>query len=221
MKSNIQDKNKCGIYLIRNLVNGKVYIGKSNDIYRRIKDHISGLNRRSKKHENEYFINSWHKYGKDAFSYIVLEECLYDSLKDRELYWINNYESLNRDKGYNLRLDSDSGMIPLEETRKKYSEAQINRFKDSKEREKIGFRSKKFWQNNPDIKDQMALKVKRKKQVYKFFKYDKENNLLETFENLENIINKYPHYKWQNIYAVCNGYKPSIYGYIWKKEQKI
>lgn len=35
------------------------------------------------------------------------------------------------------------------------------------------------------------------------------------------FLNNYPYYKWQNIYSVCNGYKPSIYGYIWRKESKI
>ena len=34
MKVKKYDKNKCGIYLIRNLINGKVYIGKSINIYK-------------------------------------------------------------------------------------------------------------------------------------------------------------------------------------------
>jgi predicted GIY-YIG superfamily endonuclease len=44
MKVKICDKNKCGIYLIRNLINGKIYIGKSNNIYVRITSHICNLN---------------------------------------------------------------------------------------------------------------------------------------------------------------------------------
>jgi len=35
--------------------------------------------------------------------------------------------------------------------------------------------------------------------------------------SVEEIIKFNPNYKWQNIYAVCNGYKPTMYGYIWCK----
>ena len=42
----------CGIYMIRNKVNGKMYIGKSIDINRRWADHIKSL--QSNSHYNEY-----------------------------------------------------------------------------------------------------------------------------------------------------------------------
>ena len=222
MKAKVEHKDKCGIYLIRNLVNGKVYIGKSNNIYRRIKSHILGLKNKSSKHENEHFINSWNKHGENSFEYIILEECEFDKLKEKELYYIIEYDSLNRTKGYNFRLDSESGMIPLESTRKKYSEAQLKRFSKQEERNKVSERTKKFWKENPEKKLEMALNVKKSKQEkYRFFKMDESEIILETFENVDEIINKYPQYKWQNIYAVCNGYKKRIYGFKWKKELKI
>jgi hypothetical protein len=34
------------------------------------------------------------------------------------------------------------------------------------------------------------------------------------------IIKANPNFKWQNIYSVCNGYKPTYMGFIWKKELK-
>lgn len=40
MKINKFDLNKSGIYCIRNIVNNKVYIGKSKNIYNRITQHI-------------------------------------------------------------------------------------------------------------------------------------------------------------------------------------
>ena len=222
MKAKIQDKEKCGIYLIRNLINGKVYIGKSNNIYRRIQAHLTSLRRKSLKHENEHLINAWHKYGENSFEYIIVEECKFDELKEKELFYIKKYNSLDRNKGYNFRLDSKSGMIPLESTRKKYSEALHKRFSKQEERDKVSIRTSKFWKDNPDKKIQMALNVKKTKQEkYRFFRMDEEENILEIFESVEEIINKYPQYKWQNIYSVCNGYKKRIYGFKWKKELKI
>ena len=61
--------DKSGIYCIRNKVNNKVYIGKAKCIYRRIRQHINLLNKRSKD-ENEHFINAWHKYGRQNLSLI-------------------------------------------------------------------------------------------------------------------------------------------------------
>nr|DAG88575.1 MAG TPA: intron associated endonuclease [Crassvirales sp.] len=57
MKVNKNDLNKCGIYCIRNIVNQKVYIGKSKNIYTRICTHISSL-RRKTKDENRHLINA-------------------------------------------------------------------------------------------------------------------------------------------------------------------
>lgn len=222
MKAKIQDKHKCGIYLIKNLINDKVYIGKSINIYQRIQKHISNLRSKNLKGENTHFINSWHKYGEDSFDYIILEECKREFLKDKELYYILKYNSLDRAKGYNFRLDSESGMIPLESTRKKYSEACHKRFSKQEERDKVSIFFTKFWKENPEKKVEMSLNLKKSKQEkYRFFKMDEEENILEIFNSVEEIINKYPNYKWQNIYSVCNGYKKRIYGFKWKKELKI
>ncbi len=40
MKLNKADKNKCGIYCIKNIINDKVYVGKAVSIYSRIQNHI-------------------------------------------------------------------------------------------------------------------------------------------------------------------------------------
>ena len=57
MKLNTKDKKKVGIYVIRNLVNQKVYVGKSVNIYFRMKQHITHLNTKSKD-ENCHLINA-------------------------------------------------------------------------------------------------------------------------------------------------------------------
>ena len=64
---------KCGIYLITNLVNGKRYIGSSKDLYKRLYQHIWHLDRNE--HENSYLQRSWSKYGKDSFEWGILEYC--------------------------------------------------------------------------------------------------------------------------------------------------
>lgn len=223
MKLNKQrDFEKSGIYCIRNIVNNKVYIGKAKCIYKRMKAHITALNTKNKD-ENYHLINSWHKYGKNNFEYFVLEYLELDEklLSKREVYWMHYFNALNPKKGYNKRLDSSTGLIIHESTRKKLSEAGTKRFQNQNERDKVSQQFKLFWENNPEIKKQMSEKLSKLKEKYIFHKCDLNGNILESFNTIKEIILKYPNYKWQNIYSVCNGYKPTIYGYKWIKELKI
>jgi group I intron endonuclease len=223
MKLNIKDRNKSGIYCIRNLVNNKVYIGKSINLYYRIKAHITGLNTKNL-NENCYLINSWHKYGSNNFEYFIIEylEKNEQLIAKRELYWIQSYDALNPNKGYNLRLDSSTGLIIKEETREKLRLSQIKRFANLEERIKLGLKSKEYWKNNPNIKKQMSLKVKKTKQEkYKFLQLTRDKILIRIWNSVEEIIKENPSYKWQNIYAASNGNKKSYMGYIWEKELKI
>ena len=56
-----------GIYKITNKVNGKFYIGSSNNIKRRWKYHKSNL--RSGTHDNIHMQRSYDKHGEENFSY--------------------------------------------------------------------------------------------------------------------------------------------------------
>ena len=41
--------------------------------------------------------------------------------------------------------------------------------------------------------------------------------LIKIWNCVNDIIKENPNYKKHNIYAVCSGEKPSMYGYIWVK----
>jgi len=89
-----------GIYKIENIVNGKIYIGQSINLYIRLLGHKNTL--KSNKHFNRYLQRSWNKYGEDNFTFEILEECDINDLNDKERYWIEKYDSCNRLKGYNI-----------------------------------------------------------------------------------------------------------------------
>ena len=219
-----EDWKKGGIYCITCAINNKKYIGCSMNIYSRINYHKVLLNKNNRKGENQYIIEDWNKYGYDNFNYEVLEYFENNLSKkereDKELFWINKLDTINREKGYNLRRDSSTqGMISLEETRKRYSEAQKKRFEKEEERKKIGEASSKFWKENPEKKKIMADKVSNKLTEYYIEQYTKDNTFIKKWNRVTDIIKENPTYKKHNIYAVCSGEKPSMYGYIWKKCQ--
>lgn len=88
-----------GIYKITNLINGKVYIGQSVDISRRWRQH-----RNNYQVDDVPLYRAFRKYGISNFSFTVIEECSKEELSDRELYWIQYYNSYK--EGYNATLET-------------------------------------------------------------------------------------------------------------------
>ena len=93
-------KKKCGIYQIRNLANGKLYIGQSIDLYSRMRAHLNNL--RGKRHRNSHLQRSYDKYGEKFFEFKIIEECSSKLLDDREIYWVEYYSTNNGKYCYNF-----------------------------------------------------------------------------------------------------------------------
>lgn len=84
-----------GIYGYRNKSNGKWYIGQSINITKRKWEHLSQPSNSSP------FDLLLQKEGKDAFDFIILEECEREELDEKEKHWIEHYNSI--EDGYNIR----------------------------------------------------------------------------------------------------------------------
>lgn len=118
-----------GIYLIKNMINGKVYVGKSKNIEKRMASHKSDRKRGT---ENIHLFRAIQKYGESAFENFILEECGEEILMEREKYWIEKYNSLDRNFGYNILPAEMSaptffGRKHSDETKKKMSESATGR----------------------------------------------------------------------------------------------
>lgn len=87
------------VYLIRNTVDGKCYVGQTvRDFERRIVEHRSA----AKKGKGRLY-NAIRKYGWENFESEVLEECVDAADLDMsERFWIRAYNSLSPN-GYNLK----------------------------------------------------------------------------------------------------------------------
>ena len=88
----LQDKTKCGIYKITNLITDECYIGQSNDIYRRWSDHCKcGLGIDTPVGNKLY--KAIQEYGLENFTFELLVECLQDELNEKEKYFIELYQA--------------------------------------------------------------------------------------------------------------------------------
>lgn len=88
------------IYLIENKINGKKYVGKTyNTISSRWSEHCQ--ERKRSKHRPLY--RAMNKYGIENFSIKEIEYT--DNLEEREIYWIEYFNSYHN--GYNATLGGD------------------------------------------------------------------------------------------------------------------
>lgn len=107
---------KSGIYGIINQINFKVYVGRTSDLSRRFSQYKYDFKCRHIGHINDYLYNSMIKYGYENFTFTPLQFCSIDECKELELFWMIKLKSTDRKFGYNLRLDTDGGMIVSKET---------------------------------------------------------------------------------------------------------
>lgn len=118
-KKNMEISNKAGIYGFQNIYNGKWYIGKSKNLYRRYCRHKSEYKKNTKKQ----FYQALNKYGWESFNYYILQE--YEQipsdliLSQAEEFFIK--EKCAYTNGYNATNKSSGGFVS-EQHKKKCTE---------------------------------------------------------------------------------------------------
>lgn len=107
------------VYMHKNLINGKIYIGQSSNL----KDRWSRNGERYK--GCTHFYAAIQKYGWENFEHTILEENISEEdIGNREQYWIAYYQANQREKGYNLTEGGETGKLS-EETKQKMSESRL------------------------------------------------------------------------------------------------
>lgn len=173
---------QSGIYRITNTVNGKMYIGGSNNIYIRVRAHKRELDNGS--HINKYLQRAWNKYWEQSFKFEVLEYCEVDKLIEREQYWLDKTQCYNEKFGYNLFKFARSGLgyRQSEEHKKKISIANTGKIVSEETKKRISEKNKGY-KHTEEAKRLISLASKgnkyslgrklseeRKEQISIFFK---------------------------------------------------
>lgn len=88
-----------GIYKITNRINGKCYIGQSDNIQARWQKHRTIPFNSNNRCYNYPLYRAIRKYGLNNFVFTILEECALDELEEKEMFYIKQYNAYT--EGYN------------------------------------------------------------------------------------------------------------------------
>jgi group I intron endonuclease len=121
----------CTIYLLTNTENGKIYVGQSwYPTYARMGRDGSNYS------HSPYIYNAIKLHGVDKFKYTVLEACKSQEEADRlEDIYVDKYNSLHHDIGYNIKKGGQHG-LHTEETKAKISATLQAQFDNMTQEEK-------------------------------------------------------------------------------------
>jgi group I intron endonuclease len=183
------------IYLIRNKVNDKKYVGQTiRALSDRINDYKRGFG-------NDYLNNSFNKYGWDNFEFSVIDSAqTIEELNSKEIKYILKYNTTNKEFGYNIEIGGCNS-IPNIETLEKMSKSHLGikqtdewinkriakagtdnakkygKIKTDDEKQELSLKSPKYWLGkNHDIetrekisktKKERGLSVKQKEVLCK------------------------------------------------------
>lgn len=138
----------CGIYCVENLINHHKYVGLSKDCHRRWQDHFS-KSYCSKKEEDikKPLYMTMRKYGRENFSFRILEECSLEELKNKEIYWISELDTYHN--GYNATPGGDLiESTPLKGENRGMAKLTQSQVESCRIKYQQGFSSRETWEKS-------------------------------------------------------------------------
>lgn len=234
---------ESGIYMIQNVLNGKKYIGSTNNFKRRLNRHRTEL--RMGIHHSIHLQRAYNKYGEDKFTVVILEKCepIHDTLLMIEQKYLDLLPEYNSNKNA-TRKYSKIPVIKTNRVKRKVDQYDLNynyikTFNSITEAAKsfnIPYRQNSihtgitkccmgkvvkemdyFWKYHNDPRDiREVIKVKRKPGK-KVDQLDLNGNYIRTFNNMqEAAIYLGSAENRSAINRVCLGQKKTAFGYKWR-----
>lgn len=191
----------AGIYMIRNILNGKSYIGSSNSIKKRLTTHASHL--KCNRHANRHLQSSYNKYGEKSFVFCVLEQC--EPILETILMLEQKYLDLKPEYNNVWIAGSNIGHTHSQCTRDKMSKSRIGKPKPllyKKDYKCPDYSIKKINYRNP-------------RSFKPVIQYDLKGNFIAEYDSIMEAARSICRDR-SGIKDVCNGRQVSAYGYLWK-----
>ena len=194
-----------GIYVIKNILDNKCYIGSSNNIDKRFKAHIWKLSKNI--HSNLHLQRAYNRVGKDNFIFHILEEINdVDDLAIAENWWVSG---IPKDELYNIRIiesATNRGIKYSDETKQKIGAGNRGKIVSDETKRKQSLAKKGKPPTNIKSLRKSVLQI--------------EKTTGDVIREWESILQVQKELGFDNssISSACRGTrnKKSAYGYIWK-----
>lgn len=190
--------NVWGIYKILNTINGKFYIGSTNNLRKRLYEHYRELNLGT--HTNKHLQAAWIKYGKEGFKFQILETIkdtsnfTNEDLRQLETDYIQKTQCYKDTIGYNIIAGGIGTLNNLcsEEKKKKISEAN---------------KGKEAWNKGIAMsteQKELLKQINRSKRGKFIDIYTIEGEFIETLNSINAVVEKYNVTK-TTVTDICKG----------------
>ena len=213
------------IYKVTNTNNGKVYIGQTKySISWRWHTHLYATYTPKAVDHNSLLHRAIRKHGIDSFVVDELEECTSDKLNDREIAWIEKYDSTNKAKGYNISRGGGGCSLYSDDEIKKlwdggYSASEIARLIPgpiSRGTVRLRLLGMGVTHDEIRIRKNEAIARSHEKMVYQ---YDKGGNYIKAFYSATKAAREVRCNR-TNVASCAQGLIKSAGGYIWSYEKR-
>lgn len=122
-----------GIYMIRNKINDKIYIGQAINVENRLNNHRLEL--RNDRHVNYFLQKDFNEYKEESFIFEKIHECDEEFLNPMEKYFIEKYNTTHN--GYNIMNGNSNINRKVKEKMKREAILAERKKKEEEERNKI------------------------------------------------------------------------------------
>ena len=231
------------IYMYTNKINGKRYVGQTNDFNRRHKEHIKSSYNEKRKYDYNYpFHCAIRKYGIENFEIKILAENIQtqEKMNEYEIFFIKRYKTLaNNKKGYNVasggsngnpyagKTEEEMNEIFNDEWKRKQSESHKDKILSEEHKRKISEAMKgklnpmygRTGENNPMFGKTRSESTKQKiseANSIKIVQYNKETYELIRIWDSAIDIKRELGINNSNIISCCKGKRKTAGGFIFK-----
>lgn len=189
-----------GVYMIRNILNQKCYVGSSTNLRRILQTHICHL--KKQRHANKHLQAAFNKYGQKAFEFAILEHCepIVDTLTVIEQKYLDlKPEYNNAPKAY-----TNIGCRHTEEFKKRISQIRTGKPKPLV--------------NSHEYKEARPLKQPNRLKKNRFvpvIQMNLDGEFIAEYESISSAARAINRAR-EGIRDVCRGKQISAFGFKWK-----
>ena len=191
----------AGVYMIRNILNSKSYIGSSYSLKRRLTDHLSHL--KYNRLANHHLQSAYNKYGQKSFVFCILEQC--EPILETVLMLEQKYLDLKPEYNNAIKAGSNKGFKKTKQQALKTA---------------IGLYGKpkpygdwyKYKEYNKQIKN---ANYRNPNNMTPVLQFDLDHNLVAEYDSIAEAarsINK----GYSCIRDACKKRQLSAYGFLWE-----